>query len=335
MADAGTRGTNGFPADGAGIVLARSMRAAGQEAALYAAVRRGDLVRVRPGAYRAPAPASATMSGPERDAQRHLSLVHAAAATLRTPVFTGYSAVALHGLPIVGRWPDVVEVVVARPTGSRRPGIRYVATKTPPSTVTRGGLSVVALDHALLRLARTAPLIAALAATDAALWRPREHGVQPKTTIEHLRAIHQAMLPYPGSRRVEAVLSRASDGAESPLETVSRLDFEEFDLPQPELQHRFELAELGQDADVDFWWPAYGVAGEADGAGKYRREPGVDATIETVLAEKAREDAIRRRVDAFVRWTWSDAWSRDPLRAKLEEAGLPFVRRSSRFIRLR
>ncbi len=334
MVDAGTSGEHGFPTDDRGIVLARSMREVGQEAALYAAVRRGDLVRIRPGAYRAPSPGDMSLSATERDARRHRFLVQAAATKLRRPVFTGYSAVALHGLPIVGRWPDEVEVLIARPTGSRRPGIRYIAATTKPPTVTVDGITVVTIEHALLRLARSAPLITALTATDAALWRPRARGAQPKTTTERLRETHTAMLPYPGSRRVEAVLARATDRAESPLETVSRVDFEELGFPQPVLQHHIELPELGQDADIDFWWPAHGVAGEADGVGKYQREPGVDATIETVLAEKAREDAIRRRVRAFVRWTWADAWKRDPLRAKLQEAGLPIVPRPTRFIRL-
>ncbi|BDZ65051.1 hypothetical protein [Agromyces mangrovi Wang et al. 2018] len=334
MANAESLGAPRFPADDKGIVLARSMREVGQEAELYAAVRRGDLVRIRPGAYRVPTSADMRMSAPERDARRHRLLVQAAAMKLRRPVFTGYSAVAVHGLPIVGKWPDVVEVLVARPTGSRRPGIRYVATKTEPPTVTVNGITVVTIEHALVGLARSAPLIAALTATDAALWRPRERGARPKTTMARLLETHEAMLPYRGSRRVGAVFARATDGAESPLETVSRVDFEELGFPQPELQHHMELPELKRDADVDFWWPEHGIAGEADGEGKYRREPGVDATVETVLAEKAREDAIRRRVRAFVRWAWADAWARDPLRTKLEEAGLPIVRRPPRLIRI-
>ncbi len=95
-------------------------------------------------------------------------------------------------------------------------------------------------------------------------------------------------------------------------------------FPEPELQARFLLAD-GRDAFTDFFWPDHLHIGEFDGAGKYR-DPALlqDRTPEeALLAEKDREDELRRQVDAFSRWRLLALRSPSLLFDILHDAGLP------------
>ena len=327
--------TESFPTTEHGLVLARDLRIAGREAELYAAVKAGRLERVRRGAYRRTGADDGDLGRAELAALRYRAMVHAAAEALGRPVFTGHSAVALAGLPIVGAWPTHVTVMSRDRLGSRRPGVVTVARPADVPTVQMEGCATTTIEFALIQLARHAPLAAALVATDAALRVPREpEGSGPVTTLDALRAEHERLQPYPGSRRVDAVLARATAHADSPLETMSRLVIEEVGFPEPILQHRVWLSELGRSADLDFYWPDHGVAAEADGRGKYLSEGGASATAQDVIKEKEREDAIRRRVLGFARWNWKEMWAKEPVRAYLATAGLPVTRKRVRLIAL-
>ena len=153
---------------------------------------------------------------------------------------------------------------------------------------------------------------------------------RPSTTIDRLRAAFDARLPFPGSRRVAAVLVRASSCAETPLETLSRLRIEELGFPPPELQLRVDRPLGRGPAFLDFAWPEHGVWGEADGGGKYlgngtvvgaRRSP-----AEIVHDEKERENDVRSVTKwACGRWEWDEAWHGGALRSILLRAGLPLV----------
>ena len=67
-------------------------------------------------------------------------------------------------------------------------------------------------------------------------------------------------------------------------------------------------------ARVDFLWSDFGIVGEADGAGKYINRG-------ALVAEKLREDRLRRLGYLMVRWTWDELihtpWV---IRARLEAA---------------
>lgn len=324
-----------FPTTAHGLVLARDLRLAGREAELYSAVKAGGLERVRRGAYRRTRPDDGQLGTAELAALRYRAMVHAATHSLERPVFTGHSAIALAGLPIVGSWPTHVTVMSRDALGSRRPGVMSVARPADVPTIQMDGCATTTIEFALIQLARHAPLAAALVATDAALHAPREpDGAGPLTTLDAVRAEHERLKPYPGSRRVDAVLARATAHADSPLETMSRLVIEEFGFPEPILQHRVWLSELGRNADLDFYWPDHGVAAEADGHGTYLAERAASATAQRVITEKEREDAIRRRVRGFARWNWNEMWAKQPVRAYLTAAGLPMVRTPVRLITL-
>lgn len=319
-----------FPTTADGFVLASDLRSAGREAELYAAVSNGTLERIRRGVFTYAAPDDETKSAPERDAMRYLTAVRACALSRRNPVFTSFSAVALTGLPIIGSWPRHLYVMSGNSKGSRRREVISVARTAEVPTAMTAGLVTTALEFSLVQLARHASLVAAVVATDAALRVSRGADAPPPlTTPASLWAEHERLLPYHGSRRVEAVFERAVTGADTPLETASRLVIEEFGFPAPVLQHRLMLADLGRAAYLDFFWAEYGVAAEADGRGKYLGD-GVDATVDAVLAEKAREDAIRAQVSGFARWDWAEMWQREPIRVRLERAGVPVTRRPVR-----
>lgn len=316
-----------LPTDEHGFVLARDARAAGREAQLTAALRAGELERIRRGVYLRPRPPDPTESAAERGARRYLALVRASAHALERPVYTSYSAAALMGLPILGRWPDSVYVMSRDAHGSRRRGVIAVARTHEPEVVHVGELAVTSVEFTIVQLCRHAPLGAALVAADAALLVPRSRTAPPaRTTLARLAAEHERLTPYPGSRRTDAVLRRTVNAAETPLETASRLVIEELGFAAPVLQRELWLPDLQRMAYLDFWWPGVDVAGEADGHGKYRGDRG-EATIDAVIDEKDREDAIRGQVRGFARWNWADMWRREPLRTRLLRAGVPLERR--------
>ncbi|MGI9824221.1 hypothetical protein [Agromyces sp. Marseille-Q5079] len=337
-----------LPIDRFGFIRFSDVRAQGRQNELRAAVARGELESARRGLYRATRPAADTVGAGPGNARAHalayLSDVQAVAIAFAAPIFTSYSAAALLGLPVIGRWPAEVFVLSRDAHGRRRAGVVEVARTCQVEVRTVDGLAVTSVEHTLVQLARHAPLIAALAATDAALHVPRS-GRPPLTTPELLRAEHERLKPYPRSRRVDAVLERLTTLAETPLETGSRLLIEETGFAVPELQHELWLPELGRNAYLDFFWPSVGVGAEADGRGKYlgdataldARRPSDGSTFGTsdvarraadaVIAEKDRENAIRRQLRGFDRWDWNDMLRRHPVEARLTRLGVPRVRR--------
>ena len=93
---------------------------------------------------------------------------------------------------------------------------------------------------------------------------------------------------------VRQAIRWADPAAETVLESVSRHAMIEAGLPLP----RCGVPMVGDDGRtywLDFYWDAFGLAGEADGLGKY-----ADPTA--VAAEKRREEALSGRVHGFVRW---------------------------------
>ena len=336
-----------FPVDAHGLIVFANVRGLGRQSELYAAVASGTIERVRHGVYQEVAASAADRqpggSEPERERLAYLTAVHAAAATMRSPVFTSYSAAALFGLPIIGRWPGDVYAMSHGPNGSRRPGVVTVARTREIEVLAVGGCAATSIEFTLLQLARHAPLVAALTATDAALRVPRFGTAAPLTTPERLRDEHQRLKPYPGSRRAEAVLRRATTLADTPLETGSRLLIEELGFAEPQLQHELWLPELGRRAFLDFYWPEVDAGAEADGRGKYlgdvsRLGPSgagdgraaaaaAARAVEVVITEKDRENAIRRQLARFDRWDWSEMTRRHPVEKRLRAMGVPVVRR--------
>lgn len=267
------------------------------QAALFT---RGHIVRLRHGVYVARA-----LLADADPAGRHRIDVAAAVAAASEPIWAvGPSAALLRGLPLPYPVPDRLHLLRTGHQDTRslnRPSTHRL--KVPPSSIMSlrdcgcevghdvQGIPCVALS--------TTAVTAALAVTgrwrvalfDAALWRGGA------TRDELIAAIARwRHLGHTGE--LTKALAQARSGAQTVLETMSRLALVREGLPEPDLQVEFADRD-GFIGRVDMWWPALGVVGEADGLVKYAR-------AEDVIREKLREDRLRALGLMVVRWTWEE-----------------------------
>jgi hypothetical protein len=291
-------------------VFARDLRIAGASTqSLERGSREGAVHRIRPGVY-------AETQGWNALAAREkhlLKTVAIARVYRRRPVFSHHSAAAVWGIPIVGPWPSCVTVSHDGPHGmSRRAGVRVVAAHFGEADVVdRLGMRVTSPARTAVDLARSSHLAQGVAALDHAF-------ASGDLDREALVGWIARERPFHGVRRLERAVSAAFGLSESPLESVSMARFAEFGWPLPQQQRTVRVGS-GALFRLDFWWDHLGVAGEADGRGKY-------VSPDDLWSEKRREDAIRAVVPHFARWSWNDAWEAAPLAAILTRYGLPSPR---------
>lgn len=238
----------------------------------------------------------------------HLVQLAAAIRALPQPAYAfGGSAALLHGLALPRGRASGVHLV--RPLGSEGRSLsRRVTTNHPlsPPTMTTYGLEphdVTVLDGIPTVSATLAAVSAAVGCTpdwavavmDSAAWQQEDRiheMTEHASRLQHLAGI--------GPVRAACALVRA--GAQTPLETHSRLRLMRCGLPEPRLQVPFFDAD-GLIGYVDMYFDSLGVIGEADGLIKY-------ATGRDLIAEKDREDRLRRG-KPVVRWGWERIWA-DP-----------------------
>ncbi|MHB1171398.1 MAG: hypothetical protein ACYCZY_02660 [Lacisediminihabitans sp.] len=283
----------------------------------------GTEVRVRRGGY---VDARAWQALDQRG--RYVLLVRTVAETRREkPILSHWSAAALYGLPIIGSWPTTVHLTVPATRGGRSGyGIVRHGTVNPGVPVETDGLLVTSLERTLIDLASVASFVTAVTAMDRTL-RTNRDGTRAMTTKQRLWDEWERMRPFRAHSRTREAISFAVDGADSPLESLSRANMHIAGLPAPQLQKPF-FDYRGFIAEVDFTWEKYGLLGETDGNGKY-----LDAALrkgktpeQVVLAEKWREDRLRALPNIRVsRWDWTIALSPELLRRHLVTAGLPLV----------
>jgi hypothetical protein len=314
-----------LPHAAGGVIPSAQARAEGVSASLLTARDAGRLVAVRRGIYVQSSRHKAMSS-----VERHRTGAFAVALQRPGVVLAGFTAAVLLGMPIVGRVPSDISVLASGTSGRRRNGVVEIVRRTGAPILTADGIAVTSLVDTLIEVARTRPLLTALTMLDAALWVPRFGSAGPMTTMGDVRAAFDALRPFPGSRRVTAVLDRATHLAETPLETLSRVRIEELGFPKPELQVPVTRPRGHGTAFLDFAWPAHGVWGEADGGGKYLGSANDDDDARTpadiVRDEKARENDIRAVTRwACGRWEWDEAWKANTLRIILLDAGLPLL----------
>jgi hypothetical protein len=285
------------------------------------AVRRGAEVRVRRGAY------------VDRDAwdalslaERHVLRIHAHARTRAfVPVYSHWSAAALHGLPFAGEHGDDIHVAVGPSAGGRSAkGVRAHTIRIPAEDIVEvAGLLCTSQERTAVDIAAYAPLPEAVAVADAVLRDGRARGAVDAGREALLGAWLRAQ-PQRGHRRALDVVSVADGRADSPLESLSRAVMYRAGMPKPELQRPFRDAR-GIIGLVDFAWPQFRVIGEADGAVKYIDSAfrGGRSAEQVVLDEKLREDRLRALGWRVVRWTWADVRVESQLVAALAAAGVP------------
>ena len=304
---------------GAGdLILVRHHNRSGDGRVLQRAADRGELRRLRSGAY-----VSATIWDrlPEDDRRR----LEAVAMAEMHPAFVAShrSAAALWHVPTI-RPPDgLVHARVSVAAGSRTEhGVRKHATHDPAQHLAVvDGIACTTLERTALDLAATEAFDEAVVALDWVLGQ----GI----TKDRLRHVLDEWAPAHGRRRIEAALAFADRDSGSPGESLSRVLIADARLPAPILQQPF-FDRRGLIGYVDFWWPDFGLIGEFDGLKKYReadllagRTPG-----QVVIAEKVREDRLRAMTGhpRVHRWIWATLTTRGALARDLQLAGLPRLR---------
>ncbi len=298
-----------------GLILLEDVRRVGADTGeLYAAVRRGELVRVRPGAF---------VRGDEWNAVdragRQRLVVVAASRQLQDPVFSHESAAAVWGMPVFGEPTSVHVTGPWRGGGGSRPGVVRHSATDGTAAVLHDGVYVTPAAATVVALARSTPFTCAVATADYAL----REGLVTSEALERELPGRSAR----GTRRARAVIAFADPRAESPGESISRARMHEAGLVAPEQQVRLRDG-AGVIGRVDFWWRALRLVGEFDGRIKYRIGGVADRrTLEDRLwDEKVREDRMRDAGLRVVRWTWDDAWEPGRLADRLARFGVSRAR---------
>lgn len=256
---------------------------------------------------------------------QHLARVDAVIGTSRAGLIVSHaSAVALHGLPWFGPFPE--RVTVTDPTRDRAQRLRW-SDKMPGrgrtiATVQRHGHVVTDLVTTGVDVALRSDRGHALAVLDAVLRR----GVRG----EQLHAELEARSTMRGRARAARLIDLADLRSESVGESITRLVAYDLRLPEPVLQHEFRDGRDALIARVDLWFPEQGVVVEFDGLAKYR-DPTLRAgrsAEEVVVDEKIREDRVRSRSDVsgIARVIWRHVMPGGAAPAVLRAAGLPVPR---------
>lgn len=225
-----------------------------------------------------------------------------------TPLFSHHTAAAVWGLPIIGRWPDLVEHLTPAGTTGRTPGVCRRRTERMPQGIEHDGLLVTSVARTVVDLARELSLESALAAADYAL----HHRM---CTLEDLRGEVEAVPKGARGRRLARRVVALADGdSESVGESLSRARMYQLGTAKPRLQKTFHDGNvlIGR---TDFWWEDVQVIGEFDGRLKYRVDPQMrpEEASEVIWREKRREDRLRAGGRRQVgRWIWAEAL--DPAR---------------------
>lgn len=235
--------------------------------------------------------------------QLHTALA-VAGFTVPTHAF-GVSAAMLHNLSVpdhVQAWPAEVNrppLAETRDRSKSLPGLpqgmRVTAyTIRATNLVEMNGVPSASRSLAAVSLASELNDFWALSVLDSAAWQ------RPDLLIE-FQEILECWSNLRGAGMLKKIIPLSRPGAQTPLESISRIQLLWQHLPEPELQHPFHDRK-GLIGYADMYWPALKVIGEADGMLKYQNR-------EDLLQEKLREDRLRALGLEVVRWTWDEIWN--------------------------
>jgi hypothetical protein len=310
------------------IYLAREVRGLGESDRRYRdLVARGELMRIHRGAF---------VDKDEFDLrsprlQYQLRCIGASQAHRGAVVLSHDSAAAIHGIPIVGRYPSLIHVLATMQAGTRTEhGYRKHASWHPELRVERRGeLLVTDLRRTLVEFACSSSFVGAVTALD---WAFRTHGDSSQSPIAKAELIECAdeLEVRRGRRQLVRAIEFADGLAESPGESLSRVIIHQLGFPAPTLQESF-FDRHGFIGRVDFWWPEQNLIGEFDGVAKYIRDEYTRgrSAADIVVEEKAREDRLRAVGPSVTRWGWQFAGTPQRLFEQLHRAGLPSWRRDA------
>jgi len=254
-------------------------------------VRTQEWEHLRRGAYR--------LSGPATPEERHRELLLASLAQVRKDgaIASHVSAAVVHGLPIdkdrLGRAHLLRE---GRSRSSVGGAVWRHQHPVVDATIT-DGIPVTSFTTTVIDLARWLPWGEAVAVTDVAL---------RSTSRANLLATLDVATGQRGIRRARRAIEFADPRSGSPGESRSRALMAELGLPMPDAL-QLPVVDWKGEMWCDFGWKAQRVVGEFDGEVKYGRllKPG-QSVEDVVLAEKDREQRLRRKRWWAIRWTWDD-----------------------------
>ncbi|WP_068150974.1 hypothetical protein [Rhodococcoides corynebacterioides] len=280
-----------FTSDENDLLLTRRalLRRGVTDAEIRTAKRGGTIVPIRRGCFAETV--QITAATPE---ERHLLLARAALDAASSGLVLSHQSAALAwGFDLWRGAPEIVHLTADRPTGGRVDRMRHVhAHLLDAVDVTeRLGLPITTAARTIADLACALPFDEAVCVGDSAL---RSQLATPELLAAALARCGRRR----GTAKARRVLSFLDSRSESVGESRSRVYFDRFDVPAPDLQ--VEIVVDGKTYRVDFLWD--GVVGEFDGLSKYAGDQGGDA----VVREKLREDALRAAGYVVIRWTWAD-----------------------------
>ncbi len=281
----------------------QALRAGWTSSALHHATRRGDLRRLRRGAYEVTDLAAIAPGLSELDQARWRHAAPGIAAVLTTLAVASHSTAAvLRGIPLLFVPARACVCVVPWWTG-RMVGVHLHRCTMPlPAPV---AVPSTELERTVIDLAREHGVASGVVAADYVLHKGM-------TTLAELQAAMDSCLRWPGVRAAREAIGLAEARTESVLETRSRLALRAWGLPAPEPQARIANEWGGFVGRVDFYWDEFGVVGEADGDVKYGgTEP------EPLIKEKRRQGALEDLELPVVRWGSSDLRHFGPVAERL------------------
>lgn len=238
------------------------------------------------------------------DAGKHLLHARAAlAAQYGSVALTGPSAAALHGLALYDQDLTVVHLL------RLDRGCSHHAAKINHHVVTQDiendlgvydGVMAINPARAVWEVACRSSLEGGVVTADSAL----HEDPQLRDALEDLQ---ERFAYFPGSRRGRLAVELADPRAESPGESVTRVQFHRYGIPMPELQYHVVDRSGSLVGISDFYWEDERHLGEFDGKIKYQKllRPGETAS-ECVFREKKREDAMRADLRGMTRFIWSE-----------------------------
>jgi len=303
------------------VVLTRQLTERGLDAHELARMRRrGELVRVRRGAYAPPQPASDEtddyVARAEQLAVRHRRLIDGTMPQLHPrAVISHGSAALLHGLPI---FPEAVERLhLTRDRaggGVRRPMIHVHGSAMPaPDVTVIDGIPVTSLARTVVDLARTLSFVQAVAVGDRAL----AYGLD----VAQLKVALDQASRRSGAAQARRVANFIDGRSESVGESFSRVGFDRDGLPAPDLQLEVYDDNSQFVGRSDFGWKSRRTLGEFDGREKYLRLRREGESLEDfILREKQREDAMRDLGWQVARWGWTDLFRPGVIADRLQRA---------------
>ncbi|MEV7972833.1 hypothetical protein [Cellulomonas sp. NPDC089187] len=269
--------------------------------------RRGELVRVRRGAY-ARIPRGSPL---EQKTAQASARIHAVAAQLSDAVTVSHdSAALLWGLPLLGVPTRTHVIQRSRPGGHRDPTVvRHRMALEADEQTTLHGVRITTLERTVVDCVCSMSARAGLVVADAAL----RSGVD----WEVIAALLDRRQGRRGIAMARLVWQRADGGAESPGETLTRAAL--LDAGLPAVTTQIAVRTRRGTFRIDLGWPDWRVGIEFDGKVKYTSAMAGDS-VDALFREKQRHDALTEAGWRLLRVTWDDLRSPPTLAARAVRA---------------